>query len=84
MTNDILSLRQTALRGADSNSLLRMYDDARGSAASARSQQERARAERAVERIARELGRRNVRCELRPRPATPEGSSGPPPALTGK
>jgi hypothetical protein len=66
MTNDILSLRQTALRGADSNSLLRMYDDARAIAASAGSQLERARADRAVERIARELRRRNVRCEWRP------------------
>jgi hypothetical protein len=66
MTHDFLSLRQTALRGADSNSLLRMYDDARGIAAAAGSRQERARADRAVERIARELRRRNVRCEWRP------------------
>jgi hypothetical protein len=66
MTNDFLSFRQTALRGADSNSLLRMYDDVCGIAATAGSRQERARADRAVERIARELRRRNVRWERRP------------------
>jgi hypothetical protein len=43
-----------------------MYDDARGIAAAAGSRQERARADRAVERIARELRRRNVRWEQRP------------------
>jgi hypothetical protein len=60
-----VSLRQIALRGADSNSLLRMYDDAQGIAASAGSRQERTRVDRAVERIARELQRRTVRCQRR-------------------
>jgi hypothetical protein len=63
MTSDFLSLRQTALRGADSNSLLRMYDAARGIASAAGPRQERVRADRAVERIAQELRRRNVPCE---------------------
>ncbi len=63
MTNDFLSLRQIALRGTDSNYLSRMYAAARGIASAAGSGQERARADRAVERIARELRRRNVPCE---------------------
>jgi hypothetical protein len=76
MTNDFLPCHQTALRGADSNSLLRMYDVARGIASAAGPRQGRARAARAAERIARELRKRNVSCE------PPEGASGPPPTLT--
>ncbi len=60
MTNDFLSFHLPALRGADSNSLLRMYDTARGIAAAAGSRLERARADRAVARIARELRRRKM------------------------
>jgi hypothetical protein len=57
---DVLALDQPSIRGADSNSLLRLYDAAQGIFARSPSQQERARAERAVQRIARELQRRKV------------------------
>ena len=60
MRNDVLALDQPHIRGTDSNSLLRMYDLARGIAAAAGSQRERTRADRAVERIARELRKRNL------------------------
>jgi hypothetical protein len=49
------------LRGTDSNSLLRLYDRARRTCQQSTSEQERARADRTVQRIARELQRRNVR-----------------------
>jgi hypothetical protein len=48
------------LRGADSNSLLRLYDRASERLNRSQSEQEKARAGRAVERIAKELRRRNV------------------------
>jgi hypothetical protein len=48
------------MRGADSDSLLRTYDAAKGISATSPSQQERARAERAVQRTARELQKRKV------------------------
>jgi hypothetical protein len=49
------------LRGADSNSLLRLFDHAKGILATSKAQHERARADRAIRRIAVELQRRNVR-----------------------
>ena len=61
MRNDALILEQRKLRGSDSNSLLRMYDLARGIFKNSQSQQERARADKVIERIARELQKRNVR-----------------------
>ena len=60
MRNDVLALDQPHIRGTDSNSLLRMYDAARGVAGTSSSQQERARADRVLRRIARELQRRNI------------------------
>ncbi len=48
------------LRGADSNTLLRLYDRHREIVRSADSQLERARADKALRRIARELEKRNV------------------------
>jgi hypothetical protein len=60
MRADVLALDQASIRGADSNSLLRMYDTARGISQRSRSQQERARADRAIERIARELQKRKI------------------------
>ena len=48
------------LRATDSNSLLRLYDQAREVAASSPSQRERVRAEKALERIGRELQGRKV------------------------
>jgi hypothetical protein len=60
MRNDGLTLDQTNLRGTDTNSLLRMYDLATGILNTSQSQQERARADRASRRIARELQKRKV------------------------
>jgi hypothetical protein len=58
--DDPLALDQAQVRAADSNSLLRLYDLSRELLATARSQQERARADKAVRRLARELEKRNV------------------------
>jgi hypothetical protein len=60
MRHDVLTLAQPHLRGSDSNSLLRLYDAAKGIADHAPSPKERARADRALQRIARELRKRNV------------------------
>ena len=60
MRDDPLALDQAQVRAADSNSLLRLYDLSRELLATARSQQERARADKAVRRLARELEKRNV------------------------
>jgi hypothetical protein len=54
----ILSIQ--GLRGTDSNTLLRLHDQASRVAGTAASQQERDRADRAVRRIAAELLRRKV------------------------
>jgi hypothetical protein len=51
---------QQSLRGTDSNSLLRLYDQARAIFSQSTLQGERARAERALRRIARVLEKRNV------------------------
>ncbi|HLJ97771.1 MAG TPA: hypothetical protein VKU02_31710 [Gemmataceae bacterium] len=48
------------IRGADSNTLLRMYDQATGAFNQSTSQQKRATANKAVQRIAKELQKRNV------------------------
>jgi flagellar motor protein MotB len=60
MRDDPLTFDQATVRGADSNSLLRLYDLSRELFNNAQSQQERARADKAVRRIAKELGKRNV------------------------
>jgi hypothetical protein len=60
MRNDALTADLTAIRGADSNSLLRMYDAAREISAGLPTRQDLARAERAVRRIAEELRKRNI------------------------
>lgn len=51
---------QGRLRGTDSNSLLRLYDRAREAAERSPLQLVRERAAKALERILRELRRRNV------------------------
>ena len=61
MSNNIESLPLSRLRGTDSNSLLRLYDEVHGILSRSRSQQERTRAEKAIERITAELRKRNVR-----------------------
>jgi hypothetical protein len=60
MRDDPLALDQSSVRGADSNSLLRLYDLTKEMLHNAQSQQERARADKAVRRIAKELEKRNV------------------------
>jgi hypothetical protein len=60
MSHDVLALGQTNLRGTDSNSLLRLYDLASEIFTKSASQLERARADKAIHRIAKELKRRNV------------------------
>jgi len=60
MSHDVLTLGQQTLRGSDSNSLLRLYDLAKEIVSNSRSQQERARADKAVQRIAKELQKRKV------------------------
>src|SRR5262249_28620168 len=66
MHPDVLALDQPDIRGADSNSLLRMYDEAKAIAAQSPSQLQRNRADRAVRRLARELQKRCIPCEPRP------------------
>jgi hypothetical protein len=60
MNNDILPFNRWNIRGTDSNSLLRLYDLATGVFNKSKSQQERARADRAIQRIAKELQKRKV------------------------
>jgi hypothetical protein len=60
MSHDVLTLGLQTLRGSDSNSLLRLYDLAKEIVSNSRSQQERARADKAVQRIAKELQKRKV------------------------
>ena len=61
MRDDAIALDQAQVRAADSNSLLRLYDRACQALNRSSSQQERARADKAIQRIARELQKRNVR-----------------------
>jgi hypothetical protein len=58
MTGD-LSLQ--TIRGTDTNSLLRWYDQAKEALKRSSTPQERARADRAVQRLAEELRKRDVR-----------------------
>ncbi len=60
MGNDLLIFDRLNIRGADSNSLLRLYDLANRILGSSAAQQERARADKAIRRIAKELQKRNV------------------------
>ena len=63
MNNDELPFDPRHLRGTDSNSLLRMYDQAQDIVAKSLLQLERARADRASQRIAKELAKRQVPVE---------------------
>jgi hypothetical protein len=60
MSNEVLTFHLRHLRGTDSNSLLRLYDQASAIFSKSPLQQERARAGKAIERIAKELQKRNV------------------------
>jgi len=60
MGRDGLAIDQRTLRGADSNSLLRLYDLARERRGNSQTEQQRTRADKAIERIVAELRRRRV------------------------
>jgi hypothetical protein len=60
VSTDVLTLDQRHLRGADSNSLLRLYDQACEIFNKSPLQQERARADKAIQRLAKELKKRKV------------------------
>jgi hypothetical protein len=57
---DDLTFDQGDVRGTDSNSLLRMYDLARGRLTTAQSRLARDKADRTIRRIVKELRRRKV------------------------
>ena len=60
MSNEVLTYDQRYLRGTDSNSLLRLYDLANEIVNGSPSQLERARADKAIQRIVKELQKRKV------------------------
>jgi hypothetical protein len=64
MTNHVVTLSLNSLRGTDSNSLLRLYDEVQGTLKQSPSQLEREKAEKAIQRITTELRKRNVRLVL--------------------
>jgi hypothetical protein len=61
MSTNVDTVALSRLRGTDSNSLLRLYDEVRGIVERSQSRQERERAEKAVQRIVGELRKRDVR-----------------------
>ena len=61
MSTNVDTVALSRLRGTDSNSLLRLYDEVRGIVERSQSRQERERAEKAVQRIVGELRKREVR-----------------------
>jgi hypothetical protein len=60
MHDDLTPMAQAALRRTDSNTLLRMYDVALGIFKNSPRPRERERADRVVQRVAKELEKRNV------------------------
>jgi hypothetical protein len=60
MNPDVLDLDRRNIRGTDSNSLLRMYDLANKIASQSSLQLDRAQADKAKDRISKELHKRNV------------------------
>ena len=60
MSDNVLLIGQGAIRATDSNSLLRLYDSAQAIFNNSSLQQEREKAGRAIERIAKELMRREI------------------------
>ena len=55
MSDDVLAFHQQNLRATDSNSLLRLYDEAQAILSTSPLQLQRARADKAIRRIAQEL-----------------------------
>lgn len=64
MGHDFSAGNQCSVRGTDSNSLMRLYDQARALLAQSPFSQERLKAERVVQRITKELKRRNILLEI--------------------
>jgi len=60
MGTDGLTVDLRDIRATDNNSLLRLYDGARDRLGQAQSQQDRGRADRALQRIVKELRKRKV------------------------
>jgi len=60
MAFDVLLLKESNIRGIDTNSLLRMYHLAQGVVTHADSKVQRDRADRTAERVRAELRKRNV------------------------
>jgi hypothetical protein len=60
VSTDGLNFAQWTIRGVDTNSLLRMYDSATDVFRKSPFQQERARADKAIQRIVKELEKRKV------------------------
>ncbi len=60
MGHEILTFDQQTIHGTDSNSLLRLYDRAQEIFHKSPLQQERARADKVIRRIAQELQKRKV------------------------
>jgi len=60
MENDVFALGERIIRGTDSNSLLRLYDLAHEVSSKSDLRLKRSRADKAMERIARELDKRKV------------------------
>jgi len=60
VNNTFLAMAQGTLRGTDSNSLLRMYDQLREVLSTSISQGDRLRADKALGRITKELQKRHV------------------------
>jgi len=60
MGNDGLTFDQRDLRGTDSNTLLRLYDRAHERSDHPQSQQDKVRADRALQRIVKELRKRKI------------------------
>ncbi len=79
MSDDVLSFGLGGLRATDSNSLLRLLDQAHETLKTSQLQQERARADKAIQRIAKELRKRNVSFAPGHGPVTPGGRADGPP-----
>jgi hypothetical protein len=60
MSNNMVTSDLQNIRGADSNSLLRMYDRANLALHTSPSQLERARAAKTIQRLVKELDKRKV------------------------
>ena len=75
MSHDVFPANQGSIRRTDSNSLLRLYDLAREIFNQTKSQGERARADKAMQRIAAELRNRNVALSSKLPPTDLTGSA---------